>query len=242
MAAVGGRQGVLVLHGLTGSPWEVRPLGERFAADGYTVAMPLLAGHGVSVQELGRSRWRDWLSSARQGLTWLEGRCDRVHLVGLSMGGALALLLAGQRSSAELASLSLLAPALALPTTTQTALRIMRRVGWPKVLGKGPSDLPADGQPPAFNAMPVAPLRSLVDLNEVLRDCRPHPTGPILVLHGTADRTIPPAVAARALRDLLGDRCKPEPIEGVGHLLTRTTKAQQVIERVVEFVGAAGQL
>ncbi len=238
MAAVGGPDGVLILHGLTGSPWEVRPLAERFVADGYTVAMPLLAGHGGSVDALARSRWRDWLSSARQGMAWLEARCARIHLVGLSMGGALALLLAGQRSAVEPGTLTLLAPALELPIHTQTALRIVRRLGWPAIMLKGPSDLPDGLRPPAFDSMPVPPLRSLVDLNEVLRDCRPRPKGPVLVLHGTEDRTIPIAVARRALRELLGENCALESISGAGHLLPRTAQAGQVIERVIGFVAS----
>jgi len=118
-------------------------------------------------------------------------------------------------------------------------LRIMRRVGWPAILAKGPSDLPPGVRPPAFATMPVPPLRSLVDLNEVVRDCQPWPHCPLLVLHGTADRTIPLAVAERALADLLGDRGIPEPIAGAGHLLPRTASAEQVIKRVVGFIDAA---
>lgn len=235
-AHIAGARGALVLHGLTGSPWEVRPLAERLEDAGYSVAMPLLAGHGGTLEELTRSRWQDWLASARAAMNWLELHVDRVHIVGLSMGALLSLLLAGQASRRPIASLTLLAPALGLPLGVASGLRLARRVGWPRVLSKGPVTLHGGVQPPSIPAMPVAALRSLVELNEVLRDCQPRILAPTLALHGEADRTIPLAVGRRGVRELFGDAVSVEVVPGAGHLLPRTDAGQAVCHRVVGFM------
>ena len=235
-AIAAGSDGVLLLHGLTGSPWEMRPLADRMVGAGHSVAMPLLAGHGVSLEALARSRWQDWLASARASMTWLEDHCERVHLVGLSMGSLLALLLAGQRSRVPIASLTLMAPAFGLQLGQASALRVVRRIGWPRLLGKGPVDLHGGLEPPAFSAMPVAALRSLVELNEVIGDCRPLPTAPTLVLHGSADHTIPLWVGRRGARDLLGQGVSVQVVPGAGHLLPRTAAGNEVCAQVVQFV------
>lgn len=90
-AADGDRTGVLVLHGLTGSPVSMRPWADELAAAGLTVRLPRLPGHGTRWQDLNDTRWTDWYAEAERGFRELRDRCDRVVVCGLSMGGALAL-------------------------------------------------------------------------------------------------------------------------------------------------------
>src|SRR5664279_5176723 len=63
-SADGGSHGVLVLHGFTGNPQSMRPLAEAVAAAGYTVDLPLLAGHGPAVEDMLPTRWEDWTGGA----------------------------------------------------------------------------------------------------------------------------------------------------------------------------------
>lgn len=86
--------GVLCLHGFTGSPAELRPLGQYLADLGYTVEGPLLPKHGGMPHELRGARWRDWVKAAYEALQTLSERCRRVFLIGLSMGGLITLHLA----------------------------------------------------------------------------------------------------------------------------------------------------
>ncbi|NLK52151.1 MAG: alpha/beta fold hydrolase [Syntrophomonadaceae bacterium] len=91
--------GCLLIHGFTGSPPELLPLGEYLVDQGCTVLAPLLAGHGTSAEDLARTRWTDWLKSAMIGLDRLRAEpVKQVYLIGLSMGGLLALLLAVNQS------------------------------------------------------------------------------------------------------------------------------------------------
>lgn len=86
--------GVLLLHGLNGSPAEMRPVARHLQRAGYQVSAPLLPGHGGTHQQLLDTGWKDWLAGAKQALEELAAQCDAVVVCGLSMGSSLAVMLA----------------------------------------------------------------------------------------------------------------------------------------------------
>src|SRR5262245_58641905 len=85
-AVDGDGPGCLLLHGFTGTPAEMRPIGERLAASGYAVRAPLLPGHGALVEDLARTSWRDWFAAAEEDWTELGKRGKPRAVAGLSMG------------------------------------------------------------------------------------------------------------------------------------------------------------
>lgn len=89
-----GSTGVLVLHGFTGSPASVRPLAKAFVEAGFSIEMPLLAGHGTSPEDLAKTTFGDWFDDATNALNLLTADCEKVFVAGLSMGGTLTLRLA----------------------------------------------------------------------------------------------------------------------------------------------------
>lgn len=92
-----GRIGVIVVHGFTGNPIGTRPLGQHLAAEGYTVEVALLPGHGTSHQDMARTSYADWYGAVEHLAERQRGRCDAVVLIGHSMGGTIALDLASRR-------------------------------------------------------------------------------------------------------------------------------------------------
>lgn len=92
----GGPNGVLLLHGLTGTPTEMKCVGRGLAKAGLTVYAPLLAGHCGSKEDLLATGWHDWYASAEAAMEFLAGRCQRVFAAGLSMGALLSILLAAK--------------------------------------------------------------------------------------------------------------------------------------------------
>jgi carboxylesterase len=90
-----GAVGVVVVHGFTANPTGTRPLGMRLASEGYSVEVPRLPGHGTSARDLSRTRYSDWRMTVVNAITSLARGCDRVVLVGHSMGGSIALDVAG---------------------------------------------------------------------------------------------------------------------------------------------------
>lgn len=89
-----GDAGVLLAHGITGAPTEMKPLVRKLAAAGFTVACPQLSGHCSTLKELKRTRWTDWYSTLEASLEKLREQCSTVFVSGLSMGALLALKLA----------------------------------------------------------------------------------------------------------------------------------------------------
>ena len=90
----GSKTGYLLIHGLTGTPIELRYIANGLAREGYTVSVPQLAGHCGTLEDLKATRWQDWYASAEQALIELQKTCDLVIVGGLSMGAVLALKLA----------------------------------------------------------------------------------------------------------------------------------------------------
>lgn len=93
----GGRTGVLLIHGLGGTPIEMRYVALGLARAGYTVHVPQLADHCGSDEDLKQSRWQDWYWSVEAALDELRKTCDTVVVGGLSAGAILALHLAANR-------------------------------------------------------------------------------------------------------------------------------------------------
>ncbi len=93
----GDRRGVLLVHGLTGTPAEMLMLGKRMHREGFTVHGVQLAGHCGNEDDLLATGWRDWYSSVEAAARTLRGQVDHLFVAGLSMGALLALLLAADR-------------------------------------------------------------------------------------------------------------------------------------------------
>ncbi|MGH1417305.1 MAG: alpha/beta hydrolase [Hyphomicrobiaceae bacterium] len=92
----GGRVGVLLIHGLCGTPTEMRFVAHGLARQGYTVHCPMLAGHGGTEDDIKVSTWQDWMQSAEDALMELRKDCDTVIVGGLSTGAILSLMLAAK--------------------------------------------------------------------------------------------------------------------------------------------------
>ena len=86
-----GRIGVLLIHGLTGTPNEMKLVGKGLHRAGFTVSGMQLAGHCGDVKDLNQTTWQDWYASVEQALYALKAKVDYVFVAGLSMGALLAL-------------------------------------------------------------------------------------------------------------------------------------------------------
>ena len=95
--SAGGPLGVLVLHGLTGTTSSVIDIARLCAAKGYSVSLPRLPGHGTSVEDMMTTSWVDWSGAALGAYDELAATCERVAIVGLSVGGGLAVHVAANR-------------------------------------------------------------------------------------------------------------------------------------------------
>lgn len=193
--------GIVLVHGFTGTPFEVRYLGERLAREGFSVRAPLLPGHGATIEALDRTTWRDWVDAVERATDEVAGRCARVAVIGQSLGGLLALHLGSRRR--ELAAVGTLAAPLWLPplaarvaaSTQRGLLRGVRAI--PKLGGSDVRDRRARAENPCYRAIPTRALGHLLAFMRIVDDALPLVAPPVLVLHGARDHTAPVACAAR---------------------------------------------
>lgn len=191
-SAAGGPDGVLVLHGFTGSPYSMRPLAEAFAAAGFTVELPRLPGHGTSPQDMAGYRFDDWTAAVEAAYADLAARCSKVVVAGLSMGGTLALWLAAEHP--EIAGAVLVNPLVDVTTEgTRAMLAGLRGTDEPFVPGIG-SDIAAEGvEEGAYPLTPVAGLVSLLEGAGALMPRLPGLRPPLLLLSSPQDHVVEPA-------------------------------------------------
>jgi carboxylesterase len=121
-----GADACLLLHGFTGSPWDLRPLGESLAARGYKVKAIRLPGHGTTPEAMTGVSWRDWEQACEDALASLSSH-RQVFVAGLSMGALLSLLLATRRPD-RVHGLALLAPAVHFLGPTMALLYRVRNL------------------------------------------------------------------------------------------------------------------
>jgi carboxylesterase len=106
-----GKTGILLIHGFTGSPSEMRPMGKYLHQQGFTVSAPLLPGHGTSPEDLQQTKWQDWWMCVKNAFMALQqADVEKIAVVGHSMGGILALLLASEYQKELTSVVTLCAP------------------------------------------------------------------------------------------------------------------------------------
>lgn len=123
--------GVLLLHGMSDSPYSLRAMGEAFNRQGYQVVGLRLPGNGTAPSGLKYATWEDMAAAVRIAMEHLADQVDGkpVHIVGYSIGGALALNFTldalDNRASPRPASLILVSPSIGL--TPAAALAVWKR-------------------------------------------------------------------------------------------------------------------
>src|SRR5579884_4178943 len=189
-SAPGGPHGALVLHGFTGTPQSMRSLAEALAAAGFAVELPLLPGHGTSVEDMAGTGWADWSAAAEAAYEKLAAGCDRVVVVGLSMGGTLTAWLASRHP--EIAGIAVVNPLIdPIAKEVRQVLEIMLAQGVLEVPAIG-SDIARPGSHElSYGATPVAATKALMDSVEGLAGEWSKITSPVLIFNRPEDHVVP---------------------------------------------------
>ena len=235
----GNSHGILLLHGFGDTPQTLGLLAHHLHDQGFDVKAPLLPGHGTSVSAFMQSRRQDWLACARQELATLESNHDRVSIAGLSMGGAIAAILATE--TPRLCSLVLIAPYLDV-SAFQRFASVSHWI-WGPIAGVRKSSSPRSILDPSERAKNLGYgvytgrlLYELWRLASQGRRALGQISAPTLLLQSKADPRIPPAVAERALAMLGAREKKLEWIEGGGHIITVDYGRDKVFNEVTKWV------
>ncbi len=238
-----GPDACLLLHGLTGSPAEVRPVGEALASAGFRAVGPLLPGHGTSPEDLAITTRSELLHAAESALLSLAG-ARRVFLCGLSVGGLLAIHLAARswvrEGLPDFTAIALLAPAIEFAGATWLFANVLGRLpALPIIVSKGQRDLSATGQGEgtdgSYHAIPLRWAGELRALSQDARMLAPRVRAPALLLQGALDRTVAAAGSRRLARMLGSARVDIRVLPLSGHVLPLDVESREVCGSIVSF-------
>jgi carboxylesterase len=230
-----GAGGAVVIHGLTGSPQSVTGLGAALEAAGFTVEVPLLPGHGTSVEDLTGYGWVDWEAAAADSFDRVVGRCPGrpVVVAGLSMGGALAADLAAGRP--EVAALVAVNPLVDPPAGAFKSLLGELLAAGERFLPGVAGDLAdPDADEEAYDRIPVAALLSMCEGLDGLASRLASIRCPVLILTSRHDHVVP-IVSSDVLAGAVAGPVERVWLERSSHVATLDLEHEELERRAVAF-------
>ena len=251
----GGRTGVLLIHGLGGTPVEMRFIAVGLARAGFTVYCPQLAGHCGSADDLRATRWQDWYASVVAAHDRLRQDCDAIVVGGLSMGAVMALQLAAERPDTVHAA-ALFAPTLELdgwsiPWYAQLFQLVWHRrvadlfdfverepygIKDPRVRGLVTAALQSgDSSQAGQLSTPGSTMLELRRLAKTVRRSLRRIRQPVLLLHPREDDRASIRNAFH-LQHSLGGRVETVVLEDSYHIVTLDRQRHVVLDRTSRFV------
>ena len=229
----GGPIGVLLCHGFTGTPQSMRPWAEHLAANGLTVALPRLPGHGTRWQELNRTTWHDWYAEDERALLALRQRCDTVVVMGLSMGGTLALRLAEQHGD-DVDGLVLVNPSVHTENFTARYLPVLKRVV-PSLKAIGNDVAMAGVTELAYTRTPLRALHSLTELWALTVADLDRVSAPVLIFRSAVDHVVEASNGARILAGIGSTDVEERVLVDSFHVATLDHDAPAIFDGSLDF-------
>lgn len=232
--ADGGSVGIIVSHGFTGQPKSIKPWAKSLAEAGYTVRGPRLPGHGTRWQDMNNTGWQDWYSEIERSYRELSEKCDTVFVMGLSMGGALALRLAEEKG-AGIAGVVLVNPAVHSERLDRHLLPYIRFVvpAFPGIV----NDIKKPGQDEGgYPKLPLKAAHSLTKLWSAIKSDITKVDQPLLVFRSVDDHVVEPSNTAWILANV-GSKDKEEVVLNDSyHVATLDNDAEVIFSKSRDFV------
>jgi carboxylesterase len=224
---------VLCLHGLTGTPYEVRPPAEALVREGFACVGPVLPGHNAPAEELAATPLQAWLDGACEAYDGLASTHERVYVLGLSMGGLLALALGARRS---VAGLVVLATPLRLRWVDRIGARLLARFRESIPKTSSIRDPDALRRHPGTDRMPLRAVLQLFRLQRLVREDLARVTAPIHAIFSRLDPTVPIGNADRILGAVGSARRTVRYLERSFHVVTVDVEREAVQGECVRFL------
>ena len=230
----GGKTGVLLLHGFTGSPASVLPWAVGIHEAGFSVSVPRIVGHGTTWEELNQSTWEDWYASVESAFAILKENCDRVFVGGFSVGGALALKLTELHGD-EVEGILLLNPSIFDERKFFKFLPLLKHI-IPSVKG-GPTDVAKEGAPDhGYARIPLKALDSVRTLwREVERDLY-LVDRPMLIGYSINDHVVNPNCSHTIIDNVTSPSVREIIFERSFHNVALDYEVEDLIAESIEYI------
>jgi carboxylesterase len=232
----GGPSGVLLLHGFTATPVEVKLMGQYLHERGYTVSGPLLPGHGATIEAINACSWRDWVDHAARAYAELTARCTRVFVGGESLGGLLALHLGS--AYPEIAGLILYAPAvrIANPLVYLSPLFKFFIKALPKKREENDPDSVVNQRWNGYTVDPVPAVAQVLPLQRQVRRRLPLIKQPIIIFQGRLDSTLKHSGAEEIVAAVQSAHKELVWQDGSSHCIILDVEWEEVAEKTLAFI------
>ncbi len=228
--------GVLLIHGLNGGIHDMEELTAFLSSFGMVAETILLPGHGTHVRDMLPIGWEDWADAVRAALQDLRQRCERVFLVGHSLGGALCLHIAAHE---EIAGLVTMCAPINMYPGMLTAVRLVKRVTpWLPTVREDVRDPVARRAHTrgVYRWTPMAPVESMLQYLPLLRAELPSVKVPILIMTAIHDHVVP-ARDGRAIYRLVGSQEKHLlTLHNSYHVIMKDHDREEVFARTLAFI------
>jgi carboxylesterase len=221
------------VHGFTGCPQSMRGLAQAFATAGFTVELPLLPGHGTTIDDMQATTWADWSACVEVVYNELASRCDKIVVAGLSMGGTLAVWLAAHHPEIS----GIVAINAAIDPPAESFREMMRQL-----LADGHATMPAvgndiadpAGNELAYDATPLRPLLSLCEAGDGLYAKLADIHCPVIVMNSPQDHVVPP-VSSDILASRVSGPVERVTLERSYHVATLDHDKGEIEARAIDF-------
>lgn len=230
-----GKTGILLVHGYSGSPGEVRELGERFhKEEGYTTLGVLLPGHGTDPHELENITWEDWYSVVKAGVEKLSQTCSEIVVVGMSMGSLLTLL-----AGAELPvkGIVVMSTPIYLNDWRVHFLWLAQRLGWALPKGKKRVIDAEERFNVCYDCMPLSGVKETWKLITYVKNhVLPKVKVPCLIIQSKADNTVRPLSAMFIYKKIKSTYKHIFWLKDSRHVVTLFKGRTEVYEEIKKFL------
>jgi len=224
--------GILLIHGFTGSPAEMKLLGKFLHQHGYTVYAPLLAGHGKTPEEMTKTDEQDWWNSVLEAYHHLRKKgYDKIIAVGLSMGGILSLKLAYTK------------PLLAVISMASPIYVHDKRIGWARwikyVKAFQPKEKKEDHIEEYLVSYDRTPITCVASLHKLIKEVKrmiPQITTPIFVMQGKKDETVVYDSANYIYDHVKAKNKEIKWYEQSSHIMTLDRERETVFKDILSFI------
>jgi carboxylesterase len=231
---------VLLLHGLTGTPSEMRFLGEYLNRAGYHVRAPLLPGHGTDIKELNKTTWRDWFGRAEIDFLTLSAHFEKVFIAGMSMGGLVCLWLMANKFGRICGGAALATPMIFSDWKVRCLLPAADITGLKYLVPDLPKTVPDVSLPGGrthvcYDRDSVVAAASMIRFTRKVRHGLPRIDAPLLIMQSVNDTVVDPKSADIIYGEVSSSVKQRVMLEQSYHTITVDVEKELVAKTVLDF-------
>lgn len=252
-------KGIVLVHGLAGSPPEMRFLAKRFNKMGFTCLAPVMAGHCRDLPTLLKTNYHDWVGSVQSAIERLKTEVDQVFVAGICVGGGVGLLAAHRMPAGVVSGAAIYSPTLIYNgwnapwwhkhlhwlVPIVTPMPLSHRIGFNEKLPfglksdrirKAVTKNSGDGIDGTLPSFPLKGLNENFRLNKALKKALPSMTIPTLLIHSRQDDVSGPENAEN-IKARHGGRCEIAYLEDSYHKIHIDQERQKAADLTADFFG-----